>query len=244
MIAQRWRKVLLGKPDTVKILRCTNIKNTIHSSFNEEIHLDLVRTYPKDEWFTTHTKNLSNILNLYAYTNNGMGYAQGMAFIVFILYKKFYHDDPDNACQDTFYSFHKIVNIIRPIYPINDVDTSTTTFQNHLKHLIFFKIARKHRNLANKLKEYPELMPVIIYNNIPCLFANKFSVEEATVLYDFIFVGECSEMFHRVICILCGMVISFEPIILSFTFDKILQIISVKDYYNVRKILCVASDLI
>ena len=244
MIAQRWRKILLGKPDTLKLLRSTNIKNTVPSSFDEDIHLDLVRTYPNDKWFTTHTKNLSNILNLYAYTNNGMGYAQGMAFIVFILYKKFYNDEPSYACQDTFYSFHKIVNVIRPIYPINERDTSSTEFHDHLKHLIFFKIARKNRNLANKLKQFPDLMSVIIYNNIPCLFANKFSVEESTLLYDFIFVGACSEMFHRVICILCAIVISFKPIIMSFTFDKVLEIMAVRDYYNVRKLLCIAYDLI
>lgn len=244
MIAQRWRKVLLGKSDTIKTLRCTNIQNTVHSSYNEDIHLDLVRTYPTDKWFTKHTENLSNILNLYAYTNNGMGYAQGMAFIVFILYKNFYIDDPKYACQDTFYSFHKIVNIIRPIYPINESDTSSTEFQDHLKFLIFFKISRKNRELALKLKQLPDLMSVIIYNNIPCLFANKFSVEESILLYDFIFVGECSEMFHRVICILCGIIISFEPIILSFTFDKVLEIMSVKDYYNSRKVLSIAYDLI
>lgn len=244
MIARRWRKVLLGTPDTLKLLRATNIKHAIHSNFNEAIHLDLVRTYPQDEWFTTHTKNLSNILNLYAYTNNGMGYAQGMAFIVFILYKKFYKDNPLYACQDTFYSFHKVVNVIRPIYPINAHDSSSTTFQDNLKHLIYFKLSRKHRELALKLKEFPVLMSTIIYNNMPCLFANKFSVDESSLLYDFIFVGNCSDMFHRILSILCAIVISFEPIILSFTFDRILQIIAVKDYYNVRKILSIAYELV
>lgn len=244
MLARRWRKVLQGSPSTLKVLRLTNIQDNINSDFSETIHQDIVRTYPTDPWFLPHIGKLSNILNLYAYTNKGMGYAQGMAFIVFILYKVYYKDRPKYACQDTFYSFHKIVNTIRPIYPLTKDDVSTSHFKDDIQKLIYLKIAVNYRKLSLRLKSMPEILPVVIYQCVPTLFANKFSVEDTIVIYDFIFMDKCTNMFHRTICILCAIFISFEPIILSFQFEKILELIAVKQYYNVRKIISVAYSLL
>ena len=193
MLASRWRKALMGGSKTLKLLRLTNLDIPIHSDYHETIHQDIVRTYPTNEWFTAHTKKLTNILNLYAYTNNGMGYAQGMAFIVFILYRTFHRDNPKHADKDTYYSFHKIINTIRPIYPLNKDDVSASEYMNDLKTLMYIKIAVNHRRLALRLKSMPMVMSVLIYQCVPTLFANKFNVEDATTVYDFILKKQCTD---------------------------------------------------
>lgn len=244
MLAGRWRKVLLGGTKSITIIRLTNLESVANSKDGETIRRDIVRTYPTNPWFTPHIGKLSNILNLYAYTNNGMGYAQGMAFIVFILYKVYHDDNPKHADKDTFYSFHKIINTIRPIYPLNKDDVSASVYVNDLKQLVYMKIAVNHRRLALRLKSMPDIIPLVIYQCIPTLFGNKFNVDDAIIIYDFIFMGECTDMFHRAICILCAIFISFEPVILTFQFEKVLEFIAVKEYYNVRKIISIAYTLL
>lgn len=243
MRAHKWRKALIGAPETIRLLRQTNIPKTIDSEYRRVINDDLRRTFPENNWFTNHISELSNILNLYAYTNNGMGYAQGMAFIVFILYKIYYEDEPKYASQDTYYSFHKLITIIRPIYPLHDKDVRPNLFKDDIKRIVYLKIAHDHRDLAEKLKYHPDILPVLIYQCIPTLFGNKFAFKSSCLLFDFMIVSKPVELFNRVLCVLCGIIISLKEIFMSMSFEKILQLISAKELYNVRKIICIANKI-
>lgn len=242
MRAHKWRKALIGPPETIRILRETNIPKTIDSEFRNAIKEDLRRTYPENRWFTAHIPELSDILNLYAYTNNGMGYAQGMAFMIFILFKVYHDDNSQYAVQDTYYSFHRIMTIIRPIYPLHQNDLRPTFFKDDIKRVVYLQVAREHRRLAKRLKEI-DILPILIYQTIPTLFANKFNVRDTCILFDFIFVKNCVDVFHRVLCVLSGIIISFRHIILGMTFEKVMQLIQERQLYNVRKIIAIANKI-
>ena len=90
--AQKWRNYLLGSPSTIYLLRESKEIKHKENKHEEVIRNDLKRTYPLNDFFTDRIGDLSNVLNTYAHINEGMGYAQGMAFIAFNLYKIYYEE--------------------------------------------------------------------------------------------------------------------------------------------------------
>lgn len=244
MMANRWRSSLLGSTQIIKSLRKSNIRVSTISEYNDKILRDLRRTYPLNNWFNDHMESISNILNSYCYTNSGMGYSQGMAFIVFVLYKTFYEDNEEYATQDTFYAFHRVIQIIRPIYPIWNFDTRPIQFKDSVDSLIYMKLAIHDIDLAHTLKQKTEFIPLLIFQCLPALFANKFeSIDDACILFDFIFCKKTLDMFHNVICVTCAVLIRFKAIFMYMKREQILHLIQVKEYYNVRKIICIANQI-
>ena len=243
-MANRWRQKLIGPRKTVAVLRKTNISKPPISEYNDIILQDLRRTYPLDDWFSDHMSDLSTLLNLYSYTNSGMGYAQGMAFILFVLFKTFHEDDKENALQDTFYAFHRVIEVIRPIYPLGEKDKRPNQFKDSVDRLIYLKLAIHDIRLAEKLKSMPDIVPLFIFQCVPALFANKFeTIEDSTILFDFIFCDDVKDTFYNVICILCAILIRFKHIFIHMAYDKILQLLQVKEYYDIKFIIGIANRL-
>ena len=242
MLANRWRRKLIGSRQAIAMLRRTTMYRPPKTEYDSVIMADLTRTYPLDQWFMDHMDNIATVLNLYAYTNSGMGYAQGMAFIVFVLYKTFYEDDPEYAIHDTYYAFHRVVEVIRPIYPLGSKDSRPHKFKDSVKQLIYVKLAIYDMDLAQKLKSSPDIIPIVIFQSVPALFANKFSsIEETSLLFDFIFCDKPIDTLHSTVCVLCAILLRFRHIFMSMSFEKTLELIQVKEYYNVRKIIAIAS---
>lgn len=241
--AQIWRNCLLGSPYTIHFIREYTINIGKISKHNDDILKDIKRTYPMNAFFNDHIEKLSNILNTYAYVNNGMGYAQGMAFLAFVLFKVYHEDDPLYAAEDTFYSLHNIIQVIRPAYPLNDKDKSAVNFNDHMSSSVALLIGKKNKPLALKLKEM-DLIKIFIYQHIPCLFANRYKVEDCCILWDFIIRPESKEMFHRILCIVAGMIMTVEPVVMNMSFDSILGIMQHNSTYNVRRVITKASLLL
>jgi hypothetical protein len=242
--ARRWRTNLLGTPDTIHRLRQYNVRLGTKSSYYDDIHNDLKRTYPLDDFFNDHIDDLSYILNTYAYVNDGMGYAQGMAFLVFILYKVYYKDDPTFAVDDTFYSLHNIIQLIRPAYPLNAEDTTVVKFNKHTMSTVMLLISKRNKPLAIKVKEL-NIMEIFICQNIPSLFGTKFNIDDCCIIWDFIInVPTQYNMFHRILCVIAGMILSIEPVIQCMSFESVMSIMQASGIYKVRRVLGMAHSVI
>ena len=76
MRAEKWLQCL-----------CTSTNNPPipdgKSIYDEQIQLDIVRTFPENKWFNDHHETLRNILNAFCIVNEGLGYPQGLNFLVF-----------------------------------------------------------------------------------------------------------------------------------------------------------------
>lgn len=241
--AQRWRNCLLGSSSTIHYLREYTIDIKKNSKHYDDIHKDMKRTFPLDEFFNDHIGPLSEILNSYAYVNHGMGYAQGMAFIAFILFKIYHADDPVYATEDTFYSLHHIIQVVRPAYPLNDKDKSVVRFNDNITSSVILLISKHNTQLARRVKEL-NIMPIFVQQNMPSLFANKFMLEDCCLLWDFIIHKNHYEMFHRTLCVLAGMILSIEPVIIHMKYENVLSIMQNRGCYKARRVISLAYSVI
>lgn len=242
--AHRWRSSLLGTSTVIHGLRQTPLQINIKSCYLDEIHNDLKRTYPMDDFFNDHIGDLSKILNTYAYVNNGMGYAQGMTFLTFILYKTFYKDDPTFVMEDTFYSLHNIIQVIRPAYPLNKNDKNVLDFNENAVSTVMLLISKRNKQLAMRVKEL-NIMQIFICQNIPSLFGTKFNINDCCIVWDFIICASTQyTMFHHILCVIAGMILSIEPLIMCMSYESILSIMQSSGIYKVRRVLGLAYSVI
>lgn len=242
--AQTWRNYLLGSANTIHFLREYSVGIQSVSKYYDDIHNDIKRTYPSYDFFNDHIGDLSEILNSYAYVNTGMGYAQGMAFIAFILFKIYYEDDPIYATEDTFYSLHNIIQVIRPAYPLNERDKIVLKFNENIASSVILIISKKNKELAIKVKEL-DIMGIFITQNIPSLFGTKFNIEDTCILWDFIINNNKHyDMFHRILCILAGMILSIKPVILTMSYESVLSIMQNRGCYKVRRVIALAHSVL
>lgn len=243
MRALKWRRILLGPRDTIQLLRRAPLLSQ-RSLHDDTIEKDIVRTFSDDDWFHEHVEPIANILSTYAYTNEGMGYVQGMAYLVFILYRCFYEDCPLHAETDTYYAFHTLINAIRPIYPIHSRDLTPVDFHRRIGVLVFLTISSQDQRLARRVKALPEVVELLTRQTIPSIFGNKFAYAEVVLIFDFILNPSPSETFHRIVCVLAATIVALGPVFLSMDAAKIMEIVQIKEYYDVTKIIALARRLL
>jgi len=243
MRALKWRRILLGPRDTIQLLRQAPL-HPQRSLHDNTIEKDIIRTFGDDDWFHEHIGPLANILSTYAYTNEGMGYVQGMAYMVFVLYRCFYEDCPLHAETDTYYAFHTLINAIRPIYPIHSRDSTPIDFHGRISTLVFLTISSQDQRLARRVQALPGVVEHLTRQTIPSIFGNKFAYSEIVVLFDFIIDPSTSETFHRIVCVLAATIMALGPVFLSMNANKIMEIVQIKEYYDVTKIIAFARRLL
>lgn len=132
---------------------------------------------------------------------------------------------------------------MRPIFPIDKYDETPILFQKKIKKLVLVNISKSYKTLARKLKRSDQPLSILIHQCIPTLFANRFSLDETCILWDFIFDTNSVYMLEKIIHILSAIVITFEPIILNMHDFTILTLMQQKSMYNVNRIIAVANRL-
>jgi len=240
MRASKWRNVLIGDISLLNKLRSCPLKRPVHIKDQTTMDNDLRRTFPLDTWYSKeHIKNLSTILMVYADTNPTIGYAQGMCFIVFLLYKVYYKDCPQYAVQDTYYSLYTIMKYIRPLYPRDEHDEYINSWLDSTSSIIRLKLLYHSPKLAVRLRNTGFIKLMLIKLG-PALFANWFSLEDTVVVWDYIF--KCN-MFDRVLNIMTAMFMVNRELYLNLSDEKVLQITSVKSFYKISSVVSCAHSL-
>lgn len=249
MRAQKWRDILIGNREIVNNLRKTKLINVnelkLKSSDEMDLKRDLTRTFPTHVFFRDEINNISTIIQWYCHTNRGMGYFQGLCFMTFPLYYVFYKDDPKHAQEDTFYAVHKFIQVIRPCIPIKSNEKATLEFNDTISKLVLLSIGEKNLRLQRKLLEEPWdiVIPTLVVQLLPSMFANRFSLEETLILWDYIIEGRTANMLGRTVNVIASMVLQLEQIYLQFDFAQALTMMQCQENYNVYKIIITAKSL-
>lgn len=249
MRAQKWRDILIGNREIVKNLRKTKLINVdelkLKPSDEMDLKRDLTRTYPTHAFFKDNLHTLSTIIQWYCHTNRGMGYFQGLCFMTFPLYYVFYKDDPEHAQEDTFYAVHKFIQVIRPCIPIASNEPATLEFNDTIAKLVLLELGSKSLKLQRKFLDGPWdiVIPTLVVQLIPSMFANRFSLDEVLILWDYIIEGGANHMLGKVVNIITAMVLQLEQVYLHLEFDKALTLMQCPENYNVYKIIITAKSL-
>jgi len=241
MRAHKWRTALLGDVKLIQKLRESIVDRPLTIRDQSDMEADLRRTFPRDTWFNTHEHlgNLTTIIMTYAHTNPSVGYAQGMCFITFLLYRVYYHDCPTHAISDTLYSLHGLMRHIRPMFPRDSHDTQVVIFIDAATNIIRLKFLYNYPQLTHKLrnKDYVKLMFIKCG---PALFANWFEMEDTKIIWDYIFDGD---IFDNILTVVGAMILHHKEIYLQLCDEKILELTSIKSFYKVSSIVSYARTL-
>ena len=195
------------------------------SHYDEQIRLDINRTFPENKWFEPHHKTLIDILNAFCIVNEGLGYPQGLNFIVFPLYYVYYNDDEKTAVENTFYSLHGILRFVLPTYPLNAKDTNVLKKIESISNLVCYSCYEKESKLSILLKDpHRQFMVSIVCNVIPTLYANVFDLDDVLILWDSFFSISKEQMFQSVINVLVKVILFHKNIFIYLSPDKSFQI--------------------
>lgn len=195
------------------------------SDFDEQIRLDICRTFPEQKWFDEHHETLIQILNAFCLVNEGLGYPQGLNFLVFPLFYVYHTDNEKTAVENTFYSLHGILRFVLPTYPISAKDTNVLKKIESISNLVCYECYDKEPKLNILLEDpHKQFMVSIVCNVIPTLYANVFDLEDILILWDGFFSLPKEKMFQNVIGVLVKVILFHKNVFLHLSADKSFQI--------------------
>lgn len=239
MRASKWRSALIGDIQLINKLRLTPVTIPRHVRDEVDIDNDLTRTFPTESWFHDHLDALRTILMVYADTTPTIGYAQGMCFIVFVLYYVYYNDCPEHATNDCIFSLHGIMGNLAPLYPRNDEDVDICKWLESVSSTVRLKLLYRLPRLAVKLRNTMFIKLMIIKTG-PAMFANWFPLQDVLLIWDYILQPR---MFENFINVFCALMMHNRDIYMHFDTEKILQLTSVKSFYRVSSVVSLAHSL-
>ena len=189
--------------------------------YDEQIQLDLSRTFTNVEWFTSHMKTLRGILNTFSVVNEGFGYPQGLNYLVFPLYYVYYHDQPKTAVEDTFYSLQTLVRVVLPLYPLDAKDSSAFETICSVTNMVTLQCYEADPKLGILFAEtHAPFMTSLVSSVMPTMYANVFSLEDTLLLWDEIIAHSCHVMFKQVVRIMVQAILFHKNMFLHLPVDK------------------------
>ena len=226
MNASTWRSVLMGTLTNVYRNRISVSKTILGEEttkkVNEEIEKDMPRTFPCKSFFQEENikEQLLQVLQEFSLFHPGIGYFQGLCFLVYPLFYVYYLDNPRWAKTDTYYSLIKLIKILRPVLPLHEQDTRALHYIKTMKKIIEFKLALKDNNLYSKVKEY-DLTMLLVVQMLPSLFANRFTLEDTLLLWNYIFSGPTSDgtLLDKIVNVFVGFIIYHKYIYMWHSYE-------------------------
>ena len=210
MRASCWRKSLCPSSPYPPI-------EFIKGSYDEQIVLDLNRTFKEVKWFDKHHETLRGILNTFSVVNEGFGYPQGLNYLVFPLFYVYYHDNPSTAIEDTFYSLQSLVRVVLPLYPLDAKDTSALSTIVSVTNTVLLQCFEAESKLQILFNETHFPFIVSLASSIlPTMYANIFSLHDTLLLWDEIIEKKCNSMFKAVIRVLVQSIWFHKNLFIQF----------------------------
>ena len=164
-----------------------------------QINKDLPRTRPEINFFkekSRFNKNETNydilrrILFFLSKRNGDLGYVQGMNEIVAIIYYIYSLDEnvyiKPFVESDTFYSFELLMEEIRPIFMIHNINYSQLFITTQIKQINDI-LQEVSPDLLNYFKEKSLVMDVFLMRWLLVLFAQEFTFESSISFWDRLF---------------------------------------------------------
>lgn len=246
MNASTWRSVLMG--NLVEAYRNrsrvskTTLKKETKEKDRQEIDKDMPRTFPCNAFFseTKIKEELLHILQEFSIFHPGVGYFQGLCFLVYPLYYVYYLDDPTTATVDTYYSLIKIIKILRPVLPLHEKDTKALAYLQKVEKIIEFKLSLKDYELYNIVKQH-QLTMLLIVQMLPSLFANRFLLEDTLLLWDYVFTVQQNSsdatILEKIVNIFVAFIIYHKYVYLYHSYEDKLTLPQVDTNNNAIEII-------
>lgn len=238
MRAHRWRTALMGPSDTWEQVRKPIELRT--SAYLGQISLDIRRTFPKEHWFDPHRSKLIELLNTFASINVGIGYIQGMNYLIFPLWKVYYESAPEWAVEDTLASMQSIMHMTLRVYP-----THVSKDMSYLKTLAGV-VRLRCITLCPRMHvlfdaDYEPFIISVISTVMPTLFATVLDLDHLMVLWDQFFdAGSRRSMFNRAVDTLVCLLVHHKNLFIYLPVSTAMDVFSrlthqTLDQYVVRK---------
>ena len=165
-------------------------KNPLSEKNENQIFLDIYRTFPEDENFRKEKiESLKNVLIAYSRRNCSLGYCQGFNYIVGKLLK---------VIKDEEKVFWIFTQIIENILPINYYyDSMGIIIDNNI---LFEKLERSNKTLMNHFKKnkFELLIKNILYKWLICLFSQNIKDELLFLIWDIFFIEGTQTLFKTI----------------------------------------------
>lgn len=194
----------MGPPETWTQLRTPVEFGT--SNYLAQITRDVHRTFPTERWFDPHRATLVQLLNTFASVNVGVGYIQGMNYLMFPLWKVFYQSEPEWAVEDTLCAMQSLMHMTLRTYPTGPTGSSYLKTLGGVLRLRCVTLCPSMHVLFDA--DYELFMTAVISSVMPTLFANVLQLDRVLLLWDqFFAAGSKRQMFNRavdtLVCLLC-----------------------------------------
>ncbi len=217
--AQQWRLFLglrSAKPRTYPLCQ---------SSFDDQIKLDMPRTFSEESWFDLHRETLGRLLTTFASLNQAFGYPQGINYLAFPLFYVFYNDDPQTAETYTLDALQVLVGVVLPIYPLDANDSGALVYIHSVSSWVCMRCVSKDSRLSILFSDdYKMFIHSIVSNMLPTLYANVFSLTDTLILWDTIFQSKC--MLVCALDMMTSLIVFHANVFLHLSVDKAMQVFS------------------
>lgn len=217
MYAARWKHKLL-KDYKIQFIPISPIHN-------EDVFKDMDRTYPTVEWFKKHKKEIANILLNFVDINPALSYMQGMCFMAFTLFYVYRHSDFRDC--ETLFSLHKLIEPIRPIYPLHKSDNQPLIFIENTTKIILLNIYKENKEMSKILKDYG-IVSVFVIAGFPSFFGNWYGLEDTIILFDALISDSPTQILNNMIDFLTSFFLYHKKIVLSSVYDQMMYILQQK----------------
>ena len=187
------KKLKLENPTYYNTLLYNYPKNPLSDKNENQIYLDIYRTFPEDENFRKEKiDSLKNVLTAYSRRNCSLGYCQGFNYIVGKLLK---------VVKDEENVFWIFTQIIENILPINYYyDSAGIIIDNYI---LFERLERLNKTLMNHFtkNKFELLIKNILYKWLICLFSQNIKDELLFLIWDIFFIEGTQTLFKTIIII-------------------------------------------
>jgi hypothetical protein len=236
MSAVTWKSKLIGKwPSPL-------LSTPKHSMLPvSEIDRDLPRTFPKESWFVSHRGRIRNVLLWHAWTNRALSYAQPFSFIAFTLYHVFHENNKETSMVTTYYALHRLVSVVRPLYPQDDKDGRPIKFMQTVHCLVRINLLERDPILNARVT--PDQMNYVILSGMPTFFTNWFNLPDGVLVLDYVIDESKEIMFSRLIDFIIALFITYRPIFIHLDEWDVLSLIASMKIFSAKTIIARAKRL-
>ena len=173
-----WLTTLIGNNEIIALTRSQTINIPVSTKYDDQIDIDLSRCFPS---MRKHRKVLKDILKAYTFSAVGIGYAQGINFLICPLYKHLLIDNEKNAFSDTFFCLQRVMRLVLPIYPLHKEDSLPLHYSSNLAVLL--------RRDTHFPAEWLDEVQCFLLRYWPTMLSNMFDLEQLEVLWSYILMG-------------------------------------------------------
>ena len=193
----------------------------VSGPYDEQIVLDIHRTFSDVSWFEAHRETLRSILNTFSIVNEGFGYPQGLNYLAFPLFYVYHKDNPETSVEDTFYSLQSLVRVVLPLYPLDADDSSAYETICSVANYVALQCYESEPKLGLLfLDSHMPFVTSLVSSIMPTMYANVFSLQDTLLLWDEVLSSSSHAMFESVMTILVQAILFHKNMFLHMPVEK------------------------